>query len=192
MTEYGHEFELSGFITKCFIDKKINLEIYVEKITQCVKQIQTFEISDTDAVRLSKKIIVYILEEKFDLLESILMKIKMNVLRNSEKLYDDLYEFDEFIYEIFLSSIHLKPNHDYSNWINYFITAKEFYRLNLSFFIMLKKISSDGQITQLYRNYYFPITKSANSESYIIDEMTTIMYVLGEKNRFDDIKILIV
>lgn len=191
MTEYGHEFELCEFITKCFIDKKINLETYVDKITQCVKQIQTFEINDTEAVRLSKKIIVFILEEKFDFLESILMKIKMDVLRNSEKSYDDLYEFDEFIYEIFLSSIHLKPSHDYSNWINYFITAKEFYRLNLSFFIMLKKISSYGQITQHYRNYYFPITKSANCESYIIDEMTTIMYVLGEKNRFDDIKILI-
>ena len=188
---FGHDEEMSPMNTSYIIDKRIDPQKCLQNLVEIGNDIVAFKLNKVNIVNISKRIILYIMDEKFDLLDKFIKKLKIDVLVNPDKPYDDLFYFDKFVFESFLISIHYKPNQEYiENWMTYFIT-EEFGKDMLSFFLMLRKIHLNKYFNKFYRKYYFSPTDMTKEKQWIIDEMSTVMYVLSVKDRFLEINHLI-
>lgn len=189
--DFGHDEEMSPMNTSYIIDKKIDPQKCLQNLIEHGNYIVAFKLNKVNVVNISQRIIVYILDEKFELLDNFIKKLKIDVLVHPDKPYDDLFNFDKFVFEAFLISIHFKPNQKYiENWMTYF-TTNEFGRDMLSFFLMLRKIHLNEDVTTFYRKYYFPSTDITKNTEWVIDEMSTVMYVLSVADRFSEIKHLL-
>ena len=132
----GYEEDVSENVTEYIVSRNKKIQLCLDSLVQKISFKGAKELKKTDSIQLAKRIIVYINEDKFHLLDSLMKRMKDDLLLSLDKTYDDLYSFDDFVFESFLIALHLKPKHDYVNWMAYFITAKELYRQNLSYFII--------------------------------------------------------
>ena len=138
-----------------------------------------------------EKLLSFLPDGNIKAVESFLKKVRNKVLYSETKSWDDLLNFDSFVFEVFkfVSSINSKYN--FIAWRNFFVCSPMLWPQNISFWKMLVDINMEGNVDELYRVYKYGSNEIANGDKYIIDELGFISLVLSLNDRNFEIPFLI-
>jgi len=188
MTESGHDDCILDDSDKYIFNDLSNLGFHIDDL---VKRFEYIEFENLNYRGEVNKLIESLIQNDHSYCNKTLLNLKIKLLLNERKAYDNLYDFDDFIFRLYLVAININPNLDFRVWKNYFVTSHDFYEQNMSFHLMLRRISFNDKLENHYRTYLFNKNDLQYSHNYTIDEMSSVMYVLCLQNRAEEIKILL-
>jgi len=186
LTDSGHDEGILENSEKYFSQDFKNYNFHFDDLLIKFNHISILNLKNGEAKKIIQKLFQIIEKEKYDILYNTLNKFRLHILLNSAENYDDLINYDDFLFRLFISCVCLNKNFKLKNFENLFITAKKLYVVNMCLWETLINISNNGSIKNNYRKISIENNYSAHTD-YIIDEMTSIMYVLGLKNRKESI-----
>lgn len=137
-----------------------------------------------------EKIFSLLPDRNIEALESLLQNLRKKVLDSETNSWDNLLEFDSFVFEVFkfVSSVH--SGYNFVSWLKLFICSPKLWQQNISFWKMLVDINIEGSLDELYRNYKFGSNEIAKEDQYVIDEIGFVSLVLSLNDRNYEIPVL--
>ena len=135
------------------------------------------------ATKVIDRILMLQIEGDIKSIESFLNIVRKKVLNSESKFWDDLLNYDSFVFEVFkLVSIN-ESKYNFNSWRHLFICSPKMWQQNISFWLMLVDINFEGDIDELYRIYRYGSNEMAFEDKYIIDEFSFVSFVLSLNDR---------